>query len=105
MTDDTELQIERTLDKIRPFLNRDGGDVELYGFKDGVVYLKMAGACEGCIMASDDITAGVEIILTQEVPGVIGVDASGNVPQDVMDEYYARKEAKAKEATAKEEQK
>lgn len=96
MADDIETQIERVLDKIRPFLNRDGGDVEYVGFKEGVVYVKMAGACEGCIMASDDITAGVEIILVEEVPGVTGVDASGVIPQDVMDAYNARKEAAAK---------
>lgn len=75
-------QIENVLDKVRPFLQRDGGDVEYLGFKDGTVYLKMAGACEGCLYAEADISAGVEIILIDEVPGVIRVDASGSVPED-----------------------
>lgn len=92
MTDDIETQVENTLDKIRPFLKRDGGDVELYGVKDGVVYVKMSGACEGCLYASDDITSGVEIILVEEVPGIISVDATGKVPQDIMDKYLAKKE-------------
>ena len=45
------MQIERVLEKVRPFLNRDGGDVTYLGFKDGTVYLKMTGACEGCLYA------------------------------------------------------
>lgn len=97
MAEEIETQVERVLDKVRPFLKRDGGDVDLYGVKDGVVYVKMSGACEGCLYASDDITAGVEIILIEEVPGIISVDASGNIPQDVMDGYLARKEKQQKD--------
>jgi Fe-S cluster biogenesis protein NfuA len=100
MVDDIETQIEHVLDKVRPFLQRDGGDVEFIGFKDGTVYVRMNGACEGCAYATDDIASGVEIILIEEVPGVIAVDASGVVPQDVMEEYQARKEAKAKEKSS-----
>lgn len=80
MKDPIETQIENVLDKIRPFLNRDGGDVTFLGFKEGTVYLKMVGACEGCLYAEADITAGVEIILMDEVPGVLRVDATGNFP-------------------------
>ncbi len=80
MQESIETQIERVLDKVRPFLNRDGGDVTLLGFKDGTAYLKMSGACEGCLYAEADITAGVEIILVDEVPGVTRVDASGIFP-------------------------
>ena len=83
MNDDIEKQIENTLDKIRPFLQRDGGDVQYVGFKDGIVYVKMGGACEGCAYMDSDISAGVEIILMEEVPGVIRVKTD-EIPNDVM---------------------
>lgn len=94
--EDMEKQIEIVLDKIRPFLQREGGDVEYIGFKDGVVYLKMVGACEGCAYVDQDISSGVEVILQEEVPGVIRCDATMNVPPDVMDAYIHRLEEKAK---------
>jgi Fe-S cluster biogenesis protein NfuA len=104
MTEDKSTQIQHVLDKVRPFLQRDGGDVIYIGFKDGVVYLRMMGACEGCAYMDNDITAGVEIILMEEVPGIIRVDATGQVPQDVMNDYLAREEeknaAKAADPTA-----
>lgn len=93
--EEIEKQIETVLGKVRPFLQREGGDVELVGFKDGIVYLKMVGACEGCAYVDQDISAGVEIILMEEVPGVIKCDASGNVPADVMEQYLAKKEKEA----------
>ncbi len=87
-----EKQIEEVLDKVRPFLKREGGDIEYVGFKDGVVYVRMVGACNGCLYADADISQGVEIILMEEVPGVIRVDASMNLPEEVMNDYLARKE-------------
>lgn len=101
MADSVEKQIETVLDKVRPFLQREGGDVEYIGFKDGVVYVRMVGACEGCMYVDQDISAGVEIILMEEVPGVIKCDATGVYPQDVMNDYLARKEeaARAKDQT------
>ena len=65
--------IKKTLDKIRPFINRDGGDVEFVDFVDGIVYVKMKGACEGCALIDTTLSDGIEIILQEEVPGVIGV--------------------------------
>ena len=61
----------------------------------------MIGACNGCLYADADISQGVEIILMEEVPGVIRCDASMNLPEDVMNEYLARKE-KEMEAPAEE---
>lgn len=87
-----ETQIEKVLDKVRPFLQREGGDIEYIGFKDGVVYVRMVGACEGCLYADADISEGVEIILMEEVPGVIGCDASMQVPEDIMNAYLLKKE-------------
>ncbi len=65
--------IKITLDKIRPFINRDGGDVEFVRFEDGIVYVKMIGACEGCTLIDSTLSEGIKIILMEEVPGVIDV--------------------------------
>ena len=68
-----EQQIITTLDKIRPFLQRDGGDVIFDHFEDGIVYVRMLGACVGCAMLDETISEGIELILTEEVPGVVKV--------------------------------
>ena len=63
----------KVINKLRPYLNRDGGDIELIDFKDGIVYVKMLGACAGCSMLDETLKDGVEQILMEEVPGVLGV--------------------------------
>ena len=73
---DTIKLIVATLDKIRHFLRKDGGDCEFDYFKDGVVYVKMFGACQGCSYAYTDIKELVEVILQEEVPGVVEVRIS-----------------------------
>lgn len=71
--EDIEKLIVATLDKIRHFLQKDGGDVEFVSFKDGVVYVRMQGACQDCAFANNDIKDLVEVILQEEVPGVTEV--------------------------------
>ena len=66
-------EIEKVINKLRPYLNRDGGDIELVDFKDGIVYVKMLGACAGCTMIDETLKDGVEQILMEEVPGVLEV--------------------------------
>lgn len=61
------------LNKIRPYLNQDGGDVEFVKFEDGICYVKLQGACAGCMFADMTISNTVEEILTAEVPEVIKV--------------------------------
>ena len=73
MKDDREKLIIATLDKIRHFLQRDGGDVEFVSFEDGVVYVKLHGACQDCAYANNDIKDLVEVIVQEEVPGVAEV--------------------------------
>jgi Fe-S cluster biogenesis protein NfuA len=63
-------QIESVLKKIRPSLQADGGDVELVDVKDGVVSLKLKGACAGCPMSTMTLKNSIERILKQEVSGV-----------------------------------
>ncbi len=68
-----EEQIEMTLDKIRPFIQRDGGDVIFDSFDNGIVYVKMIGACEGCSLIDETLSSGIAVILKEEVPGVLEV--------------------------------
>lgn len=76
--DSTETLIIQTLDKVRHFLQKDGGDVEFDSFKDGIVYVKLHGACQDCMFAGTDIKQLVEVILQEEVPGVIEVRLATN---------------------------
>lgn len=71
--EETIKLIEATLDKIRPFIQRDGGDVVFDSFEDGIVYINMTGACQGCSMIYETLDSGIEIILMEEVPGVTAV--------------------------------
>ena len=68
-----EEQIKNVIHKLRPYLQRDGGDIEYVDFKDGIVYVRMIGACAGCTMIDDTLKDGVEQILMEEVPGVLEV--------------------------------
>lgn len=63
-------KVEEILDKIRPALVRDGGNVELVGVDDGTVKVKLVGACAGCPMSTMTLKNGIERILKQEVPQV-----------------------------------
>lgn len=68
-----EEQIKNVIHKLRPYLQRDGGDIEYVDFKDGIVYVRMLGACAGCTMIDDTLKDGVQQILMEEVPGVLEV--------------------------------
>ena len=63
-------KIEEALAKIRPALQADGGDVELVGVDEGVVSLKLTGACNGCPLASMTLKIGIERVLKGQVPEV-----------------------------------
>lgn len=67
--------IEAALEKIRPALQADGGDVELVDVIDGVVKVRLTGACGTCPMATMTLKSGVERILKEEVPEVKEVQA------------------------------
>lgn len=69
----TETKIKEILEKIRPFLINDGGDVEFIKFENGTVYVKMLGNCSNCIYAGLDIQDSIESILIAEIPEVIAV--------------------------------
>ena len=63
-------KVEEILDKIRPSLVADGGNVELVDVNDGTVEVKFTGACDGCPMATMTLKMGIEQILKQEIPEV-----------------------------------
>jgi Fe-S cluster biogenesis protein NfuA len=71
---DTIEKIKEVLNKTRPFLQQDGGDIEFVDFKDGIVYVKMQGACVGCSAINVTLYDGIESILLSEVPEVIGLE-------------------------------
>ena len=71
---EVENQIKVILNKIRPYLQQDGGDVEYVSFKEGIVYVRMLGACVGCSSIDATMKDGIEALLLEEVPGVNGVE-------------------------------
>ncbi|MBN2404062.1 MAG: NifU family protein [Coriobacteriia bacterium] len=67
-------RVQEVLDKIRPALQADGGDVELVDVKGGVVKVRLVGACAGCPMSQLTLSNGVERVLKQEIPEVERVE-------------------------------
>jgi Fe-S cluster biogenesis protein NfuA len=63
-------KVQAALDLVRPALLADGGDVQLIDVKDGVVKLRLTGACGGCPMATMTLKGGIERVLKEQVPGV-----------------------------------
>lgn len=70
----TIKKINDVIQKLRPYLNSDGGDIEFVKYEDGIVYVHLLGACVGCESSNDTIQNSVEAMLLEEVPGVIGVE-------------------------------
>jgi Fe-S cluster biogenesis protein NfuA len=67
-------EVQKIIDRIRPSLQADGGDVELIDVgDDGVVKVRLVGACHGCPMAQMTLKNGIEKVLKQEVPAVKSV--------------------------------
>jgi len=73
--EETVKQIKDVIHKLRPYLMRDGGDLEYIDFVDGVVYIHMLGACNGCMLIDTTLKDGIELIMMEEVPGVMEVRA------------------------------
>jgi Fe-S cluster biogenesis protein NfuA len=63
-------KVKEVLDKVRPYLVRDGGNVELVAVEDGTVKVKLVGACAGCALSQLTLKNGIERILKQEIPEV-----------------------------------
>lgn len=71
-------KVEEAIDDIRPRLRADGGDIDLVDVtEDGIVKVKLKGACAGCPMSTMTLSAGIERVLKREVPEIKGVEAVG----------------------------
>jgi len=66
-------QVQEVIDKLRPYLQRDGGDVQLVDVENGVVKLRLMGACGSCPSSTITLKAGIERALIEEVPGIVEV--------------------------------
>ncbi len=70
-------KVQNALNKIRPQLQADGGDVQLVGIDNGVVKVKLQGACAGCPMSTMTLKQGIERVLKKEIPEIVSVENVG----------------------------
>ena len=70
-------KIQTVLNKIRPMLQQDGGDVELVGIEGKTVKVKLQGACAGCPMSQMTLKNGIEKLLKKEIPEIEAVENVG----------------------------
>ncbi len=76
MNEELNKKVKTALESIRPYLQADGGDVELVQVSDeGIVEVRLTGACVGCPMSQMTLRAGVERALMREVPGIKRVES------------------------------
>ena len=78
--DDVVLHIKEIIEKIRPFLISDGGNIEFIKYEDNIVYVSLLGACAGCAMIDITLKDGIEELIINEIPEVkevVNVDISG----------------------------
>lgn len=68
------VQVQEVLDKLRPFIQSDGGDVELVDVEDGIVKVRLLGACGSCPASTITLKAGIERALMEEVEGITEVE-------------------------------
>ena len=68
-------RVARVIERIRPAVQMDGGDIELVGIDNGVVKLRLVGACHGCPSSMMTLKAGIERAIRSEVPEITGVEA------------------------------
>ena len=70
MNNDIELRIKVIIDKVRPFLISDGGNLEFVKYEDNIVYVKLTGACQDCPMLDVTLKDGIEELIINEIPEV-----------------------------------
>ena len=68
-------KVENTLNQIRPSLQADGGDVELVDVENGIVKVRLTGACAGCPMSQMTLKQGIEGHIKQAIPEILSVEA------------------------------
>jgi Fe-S cluster biogenesis protein NfuA len=80
-------QVEEALEMIRPALMMDGGDCELVDVQDGIIKIRMMGACHGCGVAEYTLQMGIEQILLEYVPEMRGLEAVDMLGRPVFADY------------------
>lgn len=75
MIAEVEQRVEEVIKSVRPYIQQDGGDVELVGIEDNVVLVRLSGACVGCSMANQTLKMGIEQRVIEAVPEIKRVDA------------------------------
>jgi len=70
MKKETEIKILALIDKLRPFLISDGGNLEFVKYEDNIVYVKLLGACSECPMMDITLKDGIEQLIINEIPEV-----------------------------------
>lgn len=71
MTEEEKIeQIRKTIEKVRPYIQNDGGDVQFVKLEDNIVYVSVHGACVGCMALDYTLKEGVEALLLDEVEGI-----------------------------------
>jgi len=78
--EDVVLHIKEIIEKIRPFLISDGGNIEFIKYENNIVYVSLLGACAGCAMIDITLKDGIEELIINEIPEVkevVNVDVSG----------------------------
>ena len=70
MKNETELKIINLIDRIRPYLLNDGGDLEFIKYENNIVYVKLSGACKDCSLIDITLKDGIEEMIISEIPEV-----------------------------------
>jgi len=70
---DIEKRINEVLDRLKPYLENDGGSVKFNRYENGVVYVTLVGACSNCPLASSTLEDGIETALISEIPEIVKV--------------------------------
>lgn len=87
-----ESKIDEVLERLRPFLAREGGDIKLhhFDFDTGYCYVEMTGACNGCYMAESDVSDSVEVLLMDEIPEIKKVELVQSTSQPSLQDLLER---------------
>lgn len=91
---DTETHVREIIDHIRPYLLADGGDIELIKIEDGIVYVSLSGACQGCSMIDTTLNDGIKQWVMDEVDEIKDVVLYQQLPDfgEYVDSFNEEKE-------------
>jgi Fe-S cluster biogenesis protein NfuA len=75
MSENIENKVKETLEEIKPRIQADGGDIELVAIENGIVKVRLKGACVGCPMSALTLKQGVESFIKKKIPQIKSVEA------------------------------